>query len=285
MGARFRFAREPDGRSRHRHSTAAVRAARPCRRARRRANARRSSCGTATRPATAARASGRRSRTSTARSPPPWSGAIRPAGTRRALVALDGTPAKGRLGANALLGVRWPSRTRRPPREASLRPRRAPCTDNERFHAPGADDEHPERRRARRLERRLPGIHGGAGRGVSFVEALRTGAEIFHALRGILKARGQSTGVGDEGGFAPNLSRTATPSRNCWKRSESRNEGGRGYLHRARRCIERALGRRPAKYVFKKSGESDCWSEHMIRLYEEWLRAGWCRSGTGTPSS
>src|SRR6201995_3052863 len=39
----------------------------------------------------------------------------------------------------------------------------------------------------------------------SFAEALRIGAEIFHALRGILKGRGQSTGVGDEGGFAPNL--------------------------------------------------------------------------------
>src|SRR5207244_5334201 len=39
----------------------------------------------------------------------------------------------------------------------------------------------------------------------SFAEALRMGAETFHALRGILKARGQSTGVGDEGGFAPNL--------------------------------------------------------------------------------
>src|SRR5213596_3597884 len=39
----------------------------------------------------------------------------------------------------------------------------------------------------------------------SFSEALRAGVEIFHALRGILKSRGQSTGVGDEGGFAPNL--------------------------------------------------------------------------------
>src|SRR2546430_13216497 len=39
----------------------------------------------------------------------------------------------------------------------------------------------------------------------SFAEALRAGAEIFHALRGILKKHGQSTGVGDEGGFAPNL--------------------------------------------------------------------------------
>src|SRR5207244_12721923 len=39
----------------------------------------------------------------------------------------------------------------------------------------------------------------------SFAEALQYGAEIFHALRGLLKGRGQSTGVGDEGGFAPNL--------------------------------------------------------------------------------
>ena len=39
----------------------------------------------------------------------------------------------------------------------------------------------------------------------SFREALRAGVEIFHALRGILKKAGHSTGVGDEGGFAPNL--------------------------------------------------------------------------------
>ncbi len=39
----------------------------------------------------------------------------------------------------------------------------------------------------------------------SFAEALRCGAEIFHALKGVLKKRGLSTAVGDEGGFAPNL--------------------------------------------------------------------------------
>jgi enolase len=39
----------------------------------------------------------------------------------------------------------------------------------------------------------------------SFAEALRWGAEVFHALRGLLKKRGLATGVGDEGGFAPNL--------------------------------------------------------------------------------
>jgi enolase len=39
----------------------------------------------------------------------------------------------------------------------------------------------------------------------TFAEALRMGAEVFHALKGVLKARGYSTGVGDEGGFAPSL--------------------------------------------------------------------------------
>ncbi len=42
----------------------------------------------------------------------------------------------------------------------------------------------------------------------SFAEALRMGTEIFHALRGVLKSRGLATGVGDEGGFAPNLPST-----------------------------------------------------------------------------
>src|SRR6202008_4849122 len=39
----------------------------------------------------------------------------------------------------------------------------------------------------------------------SFSEAIRMGAEIFHTLKGVLKKRGYSTSVGDEGGFAPNL--------------------------------------------------------------------------------
>ena len=39
----------------------------------------------------------------------------------------------------------------------------------------------------------------------SFAEALRTGTEVFHALKGVLKKKGYNTAVGDEGGFAPNL--------------------------------------------------------------------------------
>ena len=40
----------------------------------------------------------------------------------------------------------------------------------------------------------------------SWAEALRMGAEIFHNLKSVLKSKGHNTGVGDEGGFAPNLS-------------------------------------------------------------------------------
>ena len=46
----------------------------------------------------------------------------------------------------------------------------------------------------------------------SFREALRWGAEVYHALKSVLKERGLSTGLGDEGGFAPNLETTAPPS-------------------------------------------------------------------------
>jgi enolase len=121
----------------------------------------------------------------------------------RILIELDGTPNKGRLGANATLGV-------------SLAVARAAA------EASGIP-----------LYRYLGGagattlpvplmnvINGGAHADnpldpqefmicpvgfPSFADALRAGAEVFHTLRGILKRKGLSTGVGDEGGFAPDI--------------------------------------------------------------------------------
>ena len=74
----------------------------------------------------------------------------------------------------------------------------------ERQGAPGADDEYPQWRRtfdARSIFR----SHGHAGKVRHLREALRAGTEIFHALKGVLKKRGLSTAIGDEGGFAPKL--------------------------------------------------------------------------------
>ena len=119
----------------------------------------------------------------------------------RILIELDGTDNKGRLGANAILGVSLA--VARAAAEASGLPLYR--------YLGGAG--------ARTLPVPMMNlINGGAHADnrldpqefmacplgfASFAEALRAGVEVFHALRGILKSRGLSTGVGDEGGFAP----------------------------------------------------------------------------------
>jgi enolase len=119
------------------------------------------------------------------------------------LIELDGTPNKGRLGANAILG-------------ASLASAKAAAAEAgvSLFRHLGGEE-------ARTLPvPMLNVINGGvhaqnsidlqefmlvpAGAG-TFAEALRVGAEVFHALRALLHERGLATAVGDEGGFAPDL--------------------------------------------------------------------------------
>ena len=124
-----------------------------------------------------------------------------------ALVALDGTPTKSRLGANAILGC-------------SLAVSKAAAAHNgaSLFRWIGGGE-------ARTLPVPMMNvINGGAhaqnrldlqefmvvpAGAVSFSEALRIGTEVFHHLRGVLHERGLATGVGDEGGFAPDLASSA----------------------------------------------------------------------------
>jgi enolase len=121
----------------------------------------------------------------------------------RRLVELDGTPNKGRLGANAILGVSL----------AAAKAAAAEAGVSLFRHLGGGD--------ARTLPIPLLNVvNGGAhaqnsidlqefmlvpAGAESFSEALRIGSETFHALRGVLHERGLATAVGDEGGFAPDL--------------------------------------------------------------------------------
>jgi enolase len=122
-------------------------------------------------------------------------------GLDAALVDLDGSPNKGRLGANAILGV-------------SLANAKAAAGDEPLWrHLGGAD--------AQTLPvPMLNVINGGAhatnsidlqefmlvpAGAETFSEALRIGAEVYHSLKKVLTERGLSTAVGDEGGFAPDL--------------------------------------------------------------------------------
>ncbi|HEY6928383.1 MAG TPA: phosphopyruvate hydratase, partial [Thermoanaerobaculia bacterium] len=122
----------------------------------------------------------------------------------RILIDLDGTPNKGRLGANAILGVSLA--VARAAAQASGLPLYR--------YLGGAD--------ARTLPVPMMNIINGGVHADNpldpqefmvcpvgfrtFADALRAGVEVFHALKSILKKKGLSTGVGDEGGFAPAIS-------------------------------------------------------------------------------
>ncbi len=119
------------------------------------------------------------------------------------LIELDGTPNKGRLGANAILGVSMAVAKAQAAEdevslyqhlggdEANLLP--VPCMNviNGGSHADNSID----------FQEYMIAPAGAS----SFAEALDMGAEVFHALKSVLKSGGHITAVGDEGGFAPNL--------------------------------------------------------------------------------
>jgi enolase len=119
------------------------------------------------------------------------------------LIALDGTPNKGKLGANAILGVSMAAAhamaaSRHEPLWAYLssgKPGALPVPMMNIINGGEHADNNIDVQEFMILPVGLP----------SFSEALRAGAEIFHALKGVLKAKGLNTAVGDEGGFAPNL--------------------------------------------------------------------------------
>jgi enolase len=120
-----------------------------------------------------------------------------------ALIELDGTPNKSRLGANAILGASLAVA------HAAAQARGVPL-----YRHLGGED-------ASLLPLPMSNIlNGGAHADTSvdlqefmvcpvgatrFIDAIRALAEVYHALKGVLKAQGLSTGVGDEGGFAPDL--------------------------------------------------------------------------------
>jgi enolase len=196
------------------------------------------------------------------------------------MIALDGTPTKGRLGANAILGVSMA--LAKALAQAAGKPLYAHLGDGVRPHFEDSKWG---------LTPILPApmmniLNGGAHADTnvdfqefmvmpvgfpSFAEALQAGVEIFHALRGILKKRGLATGVGDEGGFAPNLSsnREAVELVLEAVRQAGHTAGDTVYL-----ALDVASSEffEDGRYVFKKSGDATRSADEMIRLYEDWTR-------------
>jgi enolase len=190
-----------------------------------------------------------------------------------AMIALDGTPTKSALGANAILGVSMAaSRAEAAAKGMPLYRHLGASYGNDRFTLPVP---------------MMNILNGGAHADTSvdfqefmvmpvsagsFAEALRTGAEIFHALRGILRARGQSTGVGDEGGFAPNLKSNREAIEVVLEAIGKAGMKAGEHVHIALDVASSELWAGAGRYTFKKSGEPDRTSDEMIELYEDWLR-------------
>jgi enolase len=107
----------------------------------------------------------------------------------------------------------------------------------------------------------------------SFSEGLRAGVETFHALRSILKKRGLSTGVGDEGGFAPNLSSNRAAVELVLEAIDAAGyEAGADLAVALDVASSEFWDEGSRSYVLKKSGEGTRTADQMIALYEDWTR-------------
>jgi enolase len=105
-----------------------------------------------------------------------------------------------------------------------------------------------------------------------FSEALRMGTEIFHTLKGVLKKRGYSTAVGDEGGFAPNLKSNEEALEVVM---EAITLAGYKPGEQVGITLDPASSefydKTKKKYVFKKSDKSERTSEEMVEFWAKWV--------------
>jgi enolase len=187
------------------------------------------------------------------------------------LLALDGTETKSKLGANAMLGV-------------SMAVARAAANALEipLYRHLGGLNAHV-----------LPVpmmnvINGGAHsdapidvqefmivpRGAkSFSEGLRMGAEVFHALKKILKAKGLSTAVGDEGGFAPNLSSNTEALEVLVDAIKAAGyKSGKDVFIALDVASTEFFDTKTQKYVLSKSDKSRRTAAEMVAMYESWIK-------------
>ena len=190
-------------------------------------------------------------------------------GIDRLMIELDGTPNKSQLGANAILGVSMAVA------KAAAQASKLPL-----YKYLGGPN-------AKVLPVPMMNILNGgkhADNNVdlqefmivpvnaeNFSEGLRMGAEVFHALRGVLQKKGYNTAVGDEGGFAPSLNSNE-------EAIEVILEAMQVAKYKAGKDIYLALD--PAsseffekgKYVFAKSDKSKKSPEQMVKFYEKWVK-------------
>ena len=186
----------------------------------------------------------------------------------RTMIELDGTPNKGKLGANAILGV-----------SIAVARAAADYLDLPLYQYLGGFN-------AKVLPTPMMNIINGGSHAdnsidfqefmimpvgaPSFKEALRMGAEVFHALAGILKSKGLATSVGDEGGFAPNLGSNEEGFEVIIEAIEKAGyKPGEDVLLAMDAASSEFYNKEKGVYDLADSGEGEKTAEEMIKFYEE----------------
>jgi enolase len=191
------------------------------------------------------------------------------AGIDERMIRLDGTPNKGRLGANAILAVsmavcRAAAQSARISLyrylgglQARILPVPMMNVLNGGVHADNTVD-----------FQEFMIMPVGAE---SFAQALRMGTETFHTLKKVLKERGYNTSVGDEGGFAPSLKSNVEAVEVLL---EAIGQAGYSAGHDLCLALDPAASEmfQDGKYFFFKSDKSKKSSAEMIKLYADWVR-------------
>jgi enolase len=107
----------------------------------------------------------------------------------------------------------------------------------------------------------------------SFREGLRMGAEVFHVLKGVLKKKGYSTSVGDEGGFAPSLKSNQEALDVIMEAIEKAGYSAGDQIAITLDCAASEMfNKEKGKYVFKKSDNSEYSSDELTALWESWAK-------------
>jgi enolase len=190
------------------------------------------------------------------------------------MISLDGTPTKSRLGANAILAVSMAAA-----RAASIALKQPLYKYLSRYSTDSSANLLPVPM--------MNILNGGAHADSSvdfqefmvmpvgapnFLEALRWGVEIFHALKAALKKRGYSTGVGDEGGFAPSCKSNEEAIQIVL---EAITAAGYKPGEQVRIALDPASSefydKSSGKYIFKKSDKSTHTSSEMAGYWTSWV--------------
>ncbi len=182
---------------------------------------------------------------------------------------LDGTPNKGKLGANAILGVslaiaKAAAKESRQPRyrylggvNAHVMPVPLMNIMNGGEHADNSIDFQ---------EFMIMPLAAD-----SFKEALRMGVEVFHALKGVLKKKGYSTNVGDEGGFAPNIKSNVEAIETVLMAIEAAGyKAGEDIMIAMDAAVSELYDAETGMYIFKKSGGEKMSTNDLVSFWTDW---------------